>query len=40
MAVDKAGVVPDEGVALLDKSFTSLAAKRFWDREPTLRTLA
>jgi catalase len=38
--LDKAGVVPDEGVVPLDKGFADAAAKRFWDREPTLRTLA
>ncbi|WP_443025169.1 catalase [Sphingomonas sp. QA11] len=38
--LDKAGVVPDEGVVPLDKSFTTAAAKRFWDREPGVRTLA
>lgn len=38
--LDKAGVVPDEGVVPLDKSFTIAAAKRFWDREPGVRTLA
>jgi catalase len=32
--------VPDEGVVPLDKGFADAAAKRFWDREPTLRTLA
>jgi catalase len=43
--LDKAGVKPDEGVSELDKSgvekdFVTAAAKRFWDREPTLRMLA
>lgn len=38
--LDKAGVVPDAGVVPLDKSFTIAAAKRFWDREPGVRTLA
>jgi catalase len=38
--LDKAGVVPDEGVVALDKGFTVAAAKRFWDREPGVRTLA
>jgi catalase len=38
--LDKAGVVPDEGVLALDKAFTAAAAKRFWDREPGVRTLA
>ncbi len=38
--LDKAGVVPDEGVTGLDRKFMSAAAKRFWDREPGVRTLA
>jgi catalase len=38
--LDKAGVVPDEGVVALDKGFTVAAAKRFWDREPGVRALA
>jgi catalase len=38
--LDKAGVVPDEGVVPLDKGFVPAAAKRHWQREPTLRMLA
>ncbi|MEG3148751.1 catalase [Sphingomonas sp. ZT3P38] len=38
--LDKAGVVPDEGVVPIGKGFTAAAAKRFWDREPGVRTLA
>lgn len=37
--LDKAGVVADEGITGLDKVFLAAAAKRFWAREPTLRTL-
>ena len=37
-----AGITPDEGVFPIDtpKPFVEGAKKRFWDREPTLRTLA
>jgi catalase len=38
--LDKAGVQPDEGVTGLDKNFIAAAAKRFWAREPGVRTLA
>ena len=38
--LDKAGVAPDDGVVGLDKAFVEAAAKRFYDREPMLRTLA
>jgi catalase len=38
--LDKAGVQPDAGITGLDKAFIAAAAKRFWDREPSLRTLA
>ena len=38
--LDKAGVQPDAGVTGLDKAFVSAAGQRFWDREPSLRTLA
>jgi catalase len=38
--LDKAGVHADAGVTGLDKAFVTAAAKRFWDREPALRTLA
>ncbi|KRA83639.1 catalase [Altererythrobacter sp. Root672] len=37
--LDKAGVQPDEGVVALDKTFVEAAAKRYWAREPKLRTL-
>jgi catalase len=36
----KAGVVPDEGVTGLDKSFIEAARQRFWAREPSVRSLA
>ncbi|MEO5866331.1 MAG: catalase [Sphingomonas sp.] len=38
--LDKAGVAPDDGVTGLDANFVAAAAKRFYDREPALRTLA
>ncbi|RYE04542.1 MAG: catalase [Sphingomonadales bacterium] len=38
--LDKAGVVPDEGVTGLDKAFVEAAKKRFYDREPGVRMLA
>lgn len=38
--LDKAGVEPDEGVTGLDKAFVKVAATRYYDREPSLRTLA
>lgn len=38
--LDKAGVVPDGGVTGLDAAFVKAAAQRFYDREPSLRTLA
>ena len=37
--LDKAGVEPDEGVVDLE-SFVEAAKKRYWDREPNVRTLA
>ncbi len=37
--LDKAGVEPDEGVVDL-KGFVEAAKKRYWDREPNVRTLA
>ncbi|WP_267347802.1 catalase [Sphingomonas sp. GM_Shp_2] len=37
--LDKAGVEPDEGVVDLD-GFVNAAKKRYWDREPKVRTLA
>ena len=37
--LDKAGVEPDEGVTGL-ASFPKAAAKRYWDREPNVRTHA
>ncbi len=38
--LQRAGVVRDEGVTGLDKQFVRAAAKRFFDREPKVRTLA
>jgi catalase len=38
--LDKAGVEPDDGVTGLDAAFVKAAAKRFYDREPKVRTLA
>jgi catalase len=38
--LDKAGVKPDAGVTDLGDAFVKAAAKRFWDREPKVRTLA
>ena len=38
--LDKAGVVPDEGVTDLSSAFVEAAAKRFFAREPSVRTLA
>ena len=38
--LDKAGVEPDEGVTGLDEAFVRAATRRFWDREPKVRTLA
>ncbi|MDY7522917.1 catalase [Sphingomonas sp. 10B4] len=38
--LDKAGVEADEGVTGLDKAFIAAAAKRFYAREPNVRTLA
>jgi catalase len=38
--LDKAGIEPDDGVTGLDASFVAAAAKRFYDREPKIRTLA
>ena len=38
--LDKAGVVPDEGVTDLGSAFIAAAAKRFYDRELGVRTLA
>lgn len=38
--LDKAGVQPDDGVTDLGKDFMAAARMRFWDREPSLRTLA
>ncbi len=37
--LDKAGVEPDEGVTSLG-DFVEAAKKRYWDREPKVRTLA
>ncbi|MDZ4376373.1 MAG: catalase [Phenylobacterium sp.] len=38
--LDKAGVEPDEGVTGLGAAFAKAAARRFYDREPSLRLLA
>ncbi len=38
--LDKAGVEADEGVTKLDASFVKAASRRFYDREPKVRTLA
>ena len=38
--LDKAGVVPDDGVTGLDDAFVTAAAQRFYAREPALRMLA
>ena len=38
--LDKTGVMPDDGVVGLDKSFAAAAARRYWDREPMVRMLA
>ena len=37
--LDKAGVEPDAGVVDLGKIATA-GTKRYWDREPNVRTLA
>jgi catalase len=37
--LDKAGVVADDGVVKLNKSFAKAAARRYWDREPSVRNL-
>lgn len=36
----KAGVEPDDGVTSIGKEFLAAASKRFYDREPKVRTLA
>jgi catalase len=38
--LDKAGVEPDAGVTALGDAFLTAATKRFYDREPKVRTLA
>ncbi|MET0338345.1 MAG: catalase HPII, partial [Caulobacter sp.] len=38
--LEKAGVEADEGVCGLDEAFIQAAPKRFFDREPKVRTLA
>jgi catalase len=38
--IDKAGVEPDDGVAVFGGGFLAAAAKRYWDREPKVRLLA
>ena len=37
--LDKAGVIPDEGVTGTDSAFIKAAARRFYDREPLVRML-
>ncbi len=37
--LNKAGVVPDEGVVAPNKGFVAAAGKRYWDREPGVRKL-
>ena len=36
----KAGIAKDDGVTGLDKAFVLAAARRFFEREPKVRTLA
>lgn len=38
--LDRAGIELDEGVVLIDDNFVQAAARRYWDREPKLRSLA
>ena len=38
--LDKAGIVPDDGVTDLGAAFVKAAALRFYDREPKVRVLA
>jgi len=38
--LEKAGVTGDEGITDANKAFISAAAKRYWAREPGIRTLA
>jgi catalase len=38
--LDRAGVEPDEGVVGLEEGFIAAAGRRYWDREPKVRTLA
>ena len=38
--LDKAGIKPDEGVAAINGKFIEAATRRFYDREPQVRTLA
>ncbi|WP_066805574.1 catalase [Sphingomonas asaccharolytica] len=38
--LDKAGVMPDEGVTGLDAAFITAATRRFYAREPSVRSLA
>jgi len=40
LLLDKAGIEPDDGVTDLGGDFLKAAAKRFYDREPDIRTLA
>jgi len=38
--LDKAGVEADQGITAIDKTFIAKASKRFYDREPSVRSLA
>ena len=38
--LDKVGVKSDEGVTGVGEDFVEAARQRFWDREPSIRTLA
>jgi catalase len=38
--LDRAGVEADDGVTGLEEGFLAAARRRFWDREPKVRTLA
>lgn len=38
--LDKAGVVKDDGIMEAGKQFVAAAVKRYWSREPSVRTLA
>ncbi|WP_411289841.1 catalase [Sphingorhabdus sp.] len=38
--LDKAGIEPDDGVSAINGKFVEAATRRFYDREPQVRTLA